>query len=182
MGICEKLMLPKVISLIQKFESDQVRMIELGNQHFNDGRVSKTFFKSMNVDHTSIDLNGLDESLPLNLCEDIILDQADIITNFGTSEHVDDQRMVFKNIHNLCKTKGYIINVVPIVGTWPNHCNYYYTNTFFDELAKINSYDILENTTLNEGRYVGSENLICCIFRKTLNSEFNWTEVGITKV
>jgi hypothetical protein len=172
MGICEKIILPKVLKLLSNINLPKIRMIELGNQHFNDGRISKDYYSGIGIEHVSIDINGLDNSLKLDLNFDIDIPKADVVTNHGTTEHVSNQEAVFRNIHNLCKTNGYMIHQVPSVGTWPGHCDFYYTKEYFEDLAKKNNYIVIENTKLNEGRYVGIEDMIWCIFQKKEDCDF----------
>jgi len=120
-------------------------MIELGNKRTDF--LWKTHFENMGISHTSIDWNGKDGALPLNLNELIALDPADVVTNFGTSEHVLNQEMCFENIHNL--SKKWIVHQVPLVGNWKTHglaqdgreC-VKYTEDFFKEQARKRRYKI----------------------------------------
>jgi SAM-dependent methyltransferase len=170
MGICEKVILPKIENLLSLIKTNPIRMIELGNQHFNNGNVAKYYFESKGINHISIDLNGKDGALSLDLTGEINIDPADIVTNHGTSEHVLDQQKLFKNIDKLCKPGGYMVHQVPMIGTWLNHENCYhrYNIHYFENLASFFDYEVLENKELNEGVYVGSKNMIWCILRKKL--------------
>jgi hypothetical protein len=66
----------------------------------------------------------------------------DIVTNFGTTEHVFNQHVVFENIHNLCNANGIMIHALPISG-YIGHSLFVYQVDFFYLLAKANGYDIL---------------------------------------
>lgn len=120
-------------------------MIELGNKKTDV--VWKHEFEKMGISHTSIDWNGKDGALPLDLTKPIYIEQADVVTNFGTSEHVLDQEMCFENIHNLSKI--WMVHQVPYVGNWENHglkqygfkC-FKYDETFFEDLAMKYNYEI----------------------------------------
>lgn len=168
MGICEKVILPKVEDVISKLKVKKVRMIELGNQHFNDGRIAKEYYTNKGIDHVSIDINGLDGALPLDLTKEISVKPANIVTNHGTTEHIKDQKACFDNIDKLCKKGGYMIHQVPMVGTWKHHANCFhrYTLDSFLEISKEYGYTIVENRELNEGIYTGSKNMIWCILKK----------------
>ena len=49
-----------------------------------------------------------------------------IVTNFGTSEHVKNQEQCFANIHNLCCAGGVMIHTVPMKNHWRGHGLYKY--------------------------------------------------------
>ena len=67
-------------------------------------------------------------------------DRFDMVTNFGTTEHVTDQYAVYSNIHFLTRTGGVMIHSVPMIGEYPGHCLYRYTRDFFQVVAKLNGY------------------------------------------
>ena len=76
------------------------RVIELGNQtilfdkHY--GKAAKVVLEEC-YDHVSIDINGRDGALPYDLNQRIELPPADVVTDFGTGEHVDDFYQLWKN-------------------------------------------------------------------------------------
>jgi hypothetical protein len=95
----------------------------------------------------------------------------DIITNFGTSEHVEPEvghYNCWKNIHNWLFLGGYSIHELPEVGAWPNHCRYYYNEDFFNHFTKI-GYEIIENSTIF---YEDNGNLRFCIMKKIKDISF----------
>ena len=107
--------------------------------------ISKEYFDAMGYNHTSIDLNGKEGSLPLNLCNPIIIEQtADLLLDCSTSQHVENQYQCFMNAFNLTKIGGFIIHVLPKKGFWPNHSQYKYTIQFFIELCNKMKYKIIE--------------------------------------
>ncbi len=129
-----------------------VRMCELGNQVIRSkgiiSRISKVYFQSLGVDHVSIDLNGLHDSLQYDLTKPItdpeLLNSFDVVTNYGTSEHVHNQYQCFSNMHCLCKKGGLLVSTVPLEGEqrWAGHGEYHYTPAFFHKLAKYCNYKI----------------------------------------
>jgi len=116
------------------------RMLELGNK-VNGRGTYKAYFESLGIDHTSIDWNGQDGALKLDLRDPIDFEPFDMVTNMGTTEHVSDQEAVWKNIHNLTKVGGFIASVTPLEGDWKNHGEYYPRFEFFKQFAK-NGYEI----------------------------------------
>ena len=156
-------------------EYKDLKMIELGNQWLQaqkGQRMSgKVFFTQLGVKHISIDTNGLDGALPLDLCSDIDMEghgiePADIVTNFGTSEHVVGQEACFRNVHNFCRVGGLMVHFVPPEGTWARHGLYRYTVDFFDRLATQYKYKTVVNRLYEKAPYVGNRGLIFCALEK----------------
>jgi len=130
----------------------QTNMVELGNQIIDErirrefgistGPVAKSYFLSLGFKHTSIDINGLDGALPINLGQKIqdpkLLGQFDILTNHGTTEHVEsDQYICWQNVHELLKPRGLIISFVPKAKEFfKDHCPWGYKKEFFPFLAE----------------------------------------------
>ena len=102
----------------------EIRICELGNQRMKwhpEHRSAKNFFLSTGAkEHISIDMNGKDGALKLNLAEDLLVlhpewkGRFDLVTNYGTAEHVQDGIYeCYKNIHNFCRYGGIIVNDGP---------------------------------------------------------------------
>lgn len=159
-----------------------LQMLELGDQIIKKKTgivetTGKEYFTNLGFNHTSVDLNGNRGSLIKDLSKDTDFlewnEKFDIITNSGTSEHVeplDAQYTCFKIVHDCTKINGLMIHLVPDIdqlkdGYFVNHCNYYYSETFFNKLATECNYEVLENTIV--------ENLRAVAFRKRVNSFWN---------
>jgi hypothetical protein len=65
----------------------------------------------------------------------------DLITNFGTSEHVADQINTFRVMHDFAAVGATFLHKVPFAGYF-NHGLYNYHPTFFVFLAAANEYKI----------------------------------------
>jgi len=144
--------------------------IPLGGEQHPKGFVTKTFWTQLGFNHTSIDMNGLDGSLNLDLRKDLSKEFTktfDFVYDGGTGEHVDNQYMCFKNVHNFTKPGGIMCHVLPKVGTVPGHCQYYYTLESFEVLAKLCNYEIKE---LFEHEAVAGKMIYATLKRK--NNEF----------
>ncbi len=142
------------------------RMLELGNKKNANG-VYKTFFESVGIDHTSIDWNGEDGALKLDLRKPIDLEPFDMVTNIGTTEHVSDQKAVWENIHNLTKIGGVIASLTPLEGDWWWHGEHYPRREFFEQFAK-NGYEI---EYMDIGREHPNRNL-CVRLKKVAHNDF----------
>lgn len=141
-------------------------MLELGNKKNKEG-VYKDYFESIGIEHTSIDWNGEDGALKLDLRKPIALGPFDMVTNIGTTEHVSNQEAVWRNIHNLTKVGGVIASLTPMEGDWWWHGEYYPRAEFFEQFAQ-NGYEI---KYLDIGREYPNRN-ICCRLLKIDHCDF----------
>lgn len=165
----------------QKFINQSNSVLELGNQTFVNECISKfkeelngfdnrtpvkKFVESLSKIHVSIDITGLDGSIPFDLNKKEIpnIGVFDLVTNFGTTEHIEpNQYEPFLHIHNFCKINGLMVHEVPAIGGWQGHCKFYYDEKFFVELAKENNYEIIE---IKRNHYANDGDLIFCVLRK----------------
>ena len=150
---------------LEYYNTQGLSMFELGNQRFiksmcptADGFTGKEHFTNKGFNHASVDLNGEDGALALDLRQPELFYEFrckyDVVTNLGTTEHVepiDKQYECFSIIHDVVKPNGIMIHLVPnareleVSGAWFNHCNIYYTDEFFDALAKECNYTVLDS-------------------------------------
>ena len=165
------------------------RMAELGDQKLwdtvatkPDGRRVwfKEWIEAAGCHHYSIDIHGKNGSHPLDLSKPIDdlfwKSNFDIVTNFGTSEHVEDQVWCWENIHNLGRCGSVYIHVVPEFGKYPlSHCKYFYDLEFFSNLCKANKYTMILNESISDIGHVG----ICYIKPKW--SEFTFDESWVKR-
>jgi len=142
------------------------RMLELGNKKNSNG-VYKTYFESIGIKHTSIDWNGQDGALNLDLTKSIDLKPFDMVTNIGTTEHVSNQIAVWKNIHNLTKVGGIIASLTPLKDDWWWHGEYYPKEEFFKQFS-TNGYEI---EYMDIGREYPNRNL-CVRLKKIRHNDF----------
>lgn len=113
-------------------------MLELGNKKTMAGLVYKGVFEKMGIRHTSVDWNGEDGALALDLRKPLNLGRFDIVTNFGTSEHVDQQEPVWRNM--IEATGKILICSTPYPGDWDWHGIHYPKATFYQKLADLNGF------------------------------------------
>lgn len=159
------------------------RMLELGNQHIIDRtgviheKTGKEYYANKGVEHTSIDLNGLDGAIKVDLSKPIGIsgwrEYFDIVTNSGTSEHVSPRRAqyeCFMNIHDCLKVGGIAVHLVPDInelenkGCWKNHCTYYYSHEFVEMLVRTNKYKLISLRMI--------DGLVCFCVEKTESIPF----------
>lgn len=148
---------------LEFFQPNGLSMFELGNQRFIGGEFStgKQHFEHHGMLHTSVDINGEDGALPLDLRKpELFYDfrsRYDVLTNLGVTEHVEpivNQYECFSIIHDVVRPGGIMIHMVPDVeeldvsGAWTKHCSIYYQKEFFTELTEACNYTILENKVI----------------------------------
>lgn len=120
---------------------DGVRsMLELGNKRGTDGPgdTYKGHFEALGIRHVSVDINGEDGALALDLREPLGLGRFDMVTNVGTSEHVDDQLPVWRNMVDAADR--FLVCITPRPGDWPGHGLFYPLPPFYQHLAADNGF------------------------------------------
>lgn len=189
--------------LIRAFEFygrplSQMKMIEFGNQRlkFDPGtgarrlQTAKEYFAFLGIRHVALDLNGRNRAIPVDLGQPldwamirdhehggIGANEADLVTNFGTSEHVTrDQFQVFANAHDACRFGGLMLHLVPAADSCRQHGYWKYTADWFEDLAHRAMYEILHLDEWDKTEHWGQERIpagteyyVRAIFRKRRN-------------
>lgn len=159
-------------------EYKDIRICELGDQRmkWNQYKTGKRYYTELKkvIEHISIDINGKNGALPLdlNVLRTEWKSYFDICSNYGMTEHIQNQYMAFYNLHSLCKIGGVTVHANPIIGGWKTHCPYHYEKDFFEALAKVCGYEvILSELRLVNGRYPNmpeiDRTLVCAVLKKT---------------
>lgn len=116
------------------------------------------FYYANGVEYGCIDLNGENGASTQDLSRVFKAPggwQADLVCNFGTSEHVgcngkfqwDALYNCWANMHNLLKIGGILICENPMTNNWPLHGFSYLETNFYHELCKVADYELLETGT-----------------------------------
>lgn len=154
-----------------------LKMLELGAQNLYDSehymQIAKHYFTSLSIEHTSIDVIQHQECEFADLRECLNYSRFDIITNYGTLEHVDGHLyQPLLNIHNAGGESALMIHENPKTGNWPGHGQHYLTKEFWVEMTKACNYELLE---VSEEPAMGNEVdgwNVCAVLRKKHNSMF----------
>lgn len=96
-------------------------------------------------DYDCLDMNG-GESLRADLNYQLKLKPRDLVTDFGTSEHVFNIYQCWKNIHDMLDVSGLIVYEKITQGNI-DHGFYNLQPTFFTSLAYANDYRIIYSET-----------------------------------
>lgn len=121
------------------------RMLELGGK-INHGLTYKAYFEALGFEHISIDWNGEHGALKRDLRKPLWdeFGQFDMVSNIGTTEHVDGQRGVWENIHRMTRVGGVLVSLTPYHDgkSWWWHGEHYPTEEFFHSFAELNGWEI----------------------------------------
>lgn len=166
------------LARINRYLQPNMKMLELGAQNMYDtehyGWIAKDYFESIPIQHISVDIIEHQKCVQCDLRElHPFKSQNDIVTNFGTLEHVDGSLYIpFKNIHNACAVGGIMIHENPLIMNWPGHGQHYFTREFYMALGMNMQYAPLEICTeAVMGNTTDGWN-VCAVLKKTKNNEF----------
>lgn len=120
---------------------------ELGDQwitHETPHRLASEFYSELGAKrYVSIDGNGRGTvTWDLNLKWKGKSGVYDLVTDFGTGEHIFNQAQVWRTLHVLCKPMGYIVFDRPASG-YPGHCYYLSQKCLFEDIARANNYKVV---------------------------------------
>lgn len=117
-------------------------MLELGNKK-NGDLTYKAYFESLGWDHTSVDWNGEDGALKRDLRLPLLLGTFDVVTNIGTSEHVDRQAGVWGNICNAMRVGSLLLSTTPLPPhDWHWHGIHHVDEQWLRDLCDLNGLEI----------------------------------------
>lgn len=146
---------------------------ELGDQwvtYTDPHQLASEFYKELGCGrYESIDGNGrgtITADLNRPLSPDLGL--FDLVTDFGTGEHIFNQHQVWKSVHYLTKPNGgFIVFDRPVQG-YDGHCYYLTHEALYNDLALANGYEVvrLEHATMKRGE------LIRGVFRRKGKGKF----------
>jgi len=142
--------LGRLFSVTKKFDlpAPQASLIvEGGAEHVPEtAPLARQFWEWLGFKYAAVDIDGSPNSIPLDLNFDAVPRRVrkkfDIVTNFGTTEHVANQLNAFKVIHDLTAVGGIMIHNLPAQG-FINHGLVNYNPKFFWMLARSNDYRLV---------------------------------------
>lgn len=102
--------------------------------------------------------------------------QFDLVTDFGTGEHVFNQQQVWKTIHDLTKPGGYIVFDHPTQGYGDGGGHGYWNAQpcLYDDLAAANGYDVV----VSGDRETTRGRLISAVWRRVTKDKFRVPQQG----
>jgi len=118
----------------------------------NDGaQATLRFWAALGLtDYSAIDLGDSRANYRLDLNEPFSLGrQFDVITNFGTLEHVINVANVLKGTHDHLADGGLVLYVLPSRGDY-NHGFFNFHSTFYRDLAAANGYELVHLVAVSD--------------------------------
>jgi hypothetical protein len=117
-------------------------MLELGNKK-NREHTYKAFFEANGYRHVSIDWNGQDGALQLDLRRPLNLGTFDMVTNIGTTEHVSDQAEVWHNVLDALHIGSVLLSTTPLPpDDWHWHGAWHVDEAWMRDLCGANGLEI----------------------------------------
>lgn len=98
--------------------------------------------------YVSIDANGANDALAVDLNLPIasrgsgLANRFDLVTDFGTGEHIFNQAQVWRSMHAMAKQGALLVFDRPTVG-YEGHCFYLIQWNLISALAHANNYEVL---------------------------------------
>ena len=118
-----------------------VKMLELGCQELFLGQTPRPYaaamFRKRGMSVRSVDISGCGGAETANIEESLGDCAYDLVTDFGTLEHVDDIYLGIKSAHEACRMGGMIIHRNPLVGHWEPHGSHWFTMEFWAALSRM---------------------------------------------
>jgi SAM-dependent methyltransferase len=113
---------------------------------FANGGYFGELLTACDFDYRSVDLiNGYNTvllDLNIHSAPEELRGRFDLVTNFGTTEHLINQLLAMKTIHDVTKPGGIIYHDLPMSG-YLRHGYFLYTPVFFNDLAAANDYRVV---------------------------------------
>ena len=121
----------------------------------------------------TVDLNLPIEKWPIGVSTSEWIRGFDIVTDFGTGEHIFDQLQVWRTMHMLTKVGGCIVFDRPCAG-YEGHCFYLIQPNLIAAVAWANCYEVVafERAQTTRGHLVRG------VLRKTNNQRFMVPQQG----
>jgi hypothetical protein len=124
-------------------------VLELGNKRNSTG-LYRDWYMDQGLDYVCLDWNGLDGAVPLDMQYSIEPDEImngmergfDVVTNFGFTEHVEDQEACWRNVHGFVGVRGWLAICMPMMPDWKGHGLWMPTVDWYFKFAELNGYKI----------------------------------------
>jgi len=122
------------------------RLLQLGSKPWVS--FVEPWLRVPGVEAIAIDLDGAERCRKIDLCKPVdpalLGGRFEVITNYGTTEHVEDQTVCWRNIHELLLPGGYLISTVPTPGDYRKHGIWYPPAAWYESWAELNGYELLQ--------------------------------------
>jgi hypothetical protein len=111
-----------------------------------DGGLTSGLLKACGYKYSAIDIFDAEGTILFDLNREEpsadMRNRYDIVTNFGTTEHIINQYLAFKTMHEMTKPGGIIYHELPLAG-FHMHGYFSYNPLLFMQVAEANHYEIV---------------------------------------
>lgn len=115
-------------------------------QKLADGGFMSELLEKCGMDYVALDIFQAPKTtiFDLNFEEpgEELRGQFDLVTNFGTTEHILNQLQALKTMHEVTKPGGLMYHDLPL-GGFLQHGYFCYTPVLFEHIAKANNYTVV---------------------------------------
>jgi hypothetical protein len=114
---------------------------------FAKAPLARDLYRWLGFDYAAVDINDAPGNIPLDLNFDRaprrLRRRFQLVTNFGTTEHIVNQLNAFNVIHDLTAVGGIMLHALPGDGQL-DHGMFNYKFKFFWMLARSNDYEFID--------------------------------------
>lgn len=138
-----------IYNFLQSVSPSSDNKIRLDVDFFENGQLRpfamRAFYATLGLqEYKSLDLTDQRADFRLDMNEPLSLPRTfDVVTNFGTLEHVFNVANVARAIHDHLNAGGLALHVLPTRGDY-NHGFYNLHSTWFRDLADANGYEVVD--------------------------------------
>ena len=147
--------------------------------------LARDFWTWLGFGYVAIDIDGSPGSIPLDLNYDSAprghIGKYDLVTNYGTTEHVANQLNAFKVIHDMTALNGVMVHTLPAQGM-QNHGLFNYNPKFF-WMARSNGYKWLHESYFGAGpagSYALPQNIVARLALFSPDAEVRVKTMGVS--
>lgn len=177
-SVSRMILQPAEFELVVSLVRPDMDVIELGNKKNKQG-LYRTWYEERGTSYRCLDINGEDGAEVVDFRTDLDIGDADLVTNFGFTEHVGPlwghQETCWRNVVNLVRVGGYLVCVTPQPGRWPQHGMWQPTLKFYEAFAATNGFQILlldEYIPLSKN---DARPVVRAVMRRKYSCTFLWT-------
>jgi hypothetical protein len=161
-----------------KYAKPEMKILELGDQLMDIGEQtqfqrSDEFYKSIGLNIATVDIHGKNRAIAIDLSkESNAVFNVDLLTDFGTVEHVSDLYSALLNCHNWTNEGGLMIHANPKTGTYKGHGVSFFTMEFWLKFADVMDYNLIEVSEKSPYSEENPDKEVIAVLQKLVNKDF----------
>lgn len=120
-----------------------------------NGGLTSGLLKACGFHYSAIDIFDAEGTILFDLNREEptpeMRNRYDLVTNFGTTEHIINQYLAFKTVHEMTKPGGIMYHELPLAG-FHMHGYFSYNPLLFIQVAEANQYEVVMQAYGKNGR------------------------------